>query len=185
MNLEVFNAWSRTPTCAELTNLDPIGFMHPDRLIRLRNIVVAQPLISEYRLIQTGIAISETDRQSRRLYEESDKQKNKRTKFDIREIGPKVAHAQAKAVAGREKLEEIRRELRAALARLDSLQQEEEDGSSVSLSVHTSIITPTLPNSSLLVASPLAQLHIGSSGSSKVDYIINEVCEELEDHDFG
>jgi hypothetical protein len=43
-------------------------FMHPDRLIKLRNMVFGRPLMSTESLIQWGINVDEQDRQKRQLY---------------------------------------------------------------------------------------------------------------------
>jgi hypothetical protein len=153
----------------------------------MRNMVLGRPLISEDHMIQWGCAVSEKDQEQRRLYKESiNRKKDKcnkpdsRSSHEVSNSKPKVV-CQVKSIASVEKLRGVREELEAVLKRLDTIQNEEskETGSaSVLQAPHPANLHGVDADSAktcLLSSSPLARVQVGSSASTKIDYILNEV----------
>ncbi|KAJ7578523.1 hypothetical protein C8J56DRAFT_968195 [Mycena floridula] len=188
LNRHLFDAWSRIP---HLTT-EPVGvggFIHVDRLLKLRHAVVKYPLRNVQYFTDLAVQVSERDIQIRRLYLESQK-KTKGYKTDPRkssqaETSPPVspskragppsikemrsenhkARSAAKLAGAPAAVKEIQNDLKESLARLERM----EEGETLPQAIGNSEFSP------LLAQSVLAGVRVGSSASSKLNYIINEV----------
>ncbi|KAJ7137908.1 P-loop containing nucleoside triphosphate hydrolase protein [Mycena epipterygia] len=154
----IFEAWSRTPHSVD--SGDPLlaGYIHPDRLRALRNKVVGQPLLSEKSLIEEGHNVAERDAKQRKAYEESLKRKKgKESSSQLKATqAAKNAAAPSTLKAVKDELEQVR------AAEFDTPAPDRGHISRPSALVSTSYIGKTW---------------LGSSASSKLNYIINEVLE--------
>ncbi|KAH9484424.1 putative ATP-dependent helicase C23E6.02 [Psilocybe cubensis] len=177
----IFNAWTRTPGQEPGCPPNQNGFMHADRLLKLHDMVVNMPLKSrsEDAIVELGGVTARRDMFIRQQYEESQRRKNKghkRKRFsdEAPGSGSQLASDFGKKASAADTLKEMQMELDATLERIRM--EEENDGDA-----HGSL--PTVPSrengphivSSLVASSPLVKLHIGSSASSKLNFIINEV----------
>ncbi|TFK61006.1 hypothetical protein BDN72DRAFT_850036 [Pluteus cervinus] len=176
VNPLVFEGWSRMPK-GEDSDANPTGFIHPDRLIKLRQHVNARPLATIPNLVEEGQLIAEEDIKIRRLYEESlRRKKSERRNKSNRQQDPNVtakATTAAKRASATETLKEVQKELNTSLARADSEGQEQ-------LSPSPPQPLPIQHNqasSGLVLSSPVITTRIGSSASSKLNYIIKEVLQ--------
>jgi hypothetical protein len=173
-NLEehIFDAWTRTNGLETMGFKSSTGFIHPDRLIKMRSQVLTRPLITPDAMVQCGYAIARQDHEDRRPYQMLPKSPKKKSKSDQKAHSKETAsHSKAvqwaKSGAGAEKIQEVRKELAAALRKLEDVPD------------HQSAILPVIktvhPNSRLLSSSLLSRVRIGSSCSTKLNYILNEV----------
>ncbi|KAF9010299.1 hypothetical protein BDZ89DRAFT_1078237, partial [Hymenopellis radicata] len=166
MSNTMFNAWSRT-TFPDTKTKE--RFIHGDRLIALRDSIVRQPLIPEFRLVDIASALTERDEVQRKFLDEvtrkQDAKKRKQTQVT----------ASAKKTASPEMIQDMKKELDAALKRLEHLETHEEEMPSSPAS-HGSLRTE-LASGTLVTVSPHRNIHVGSSPSSKLNYIINEVLK--------
>jgi hypothetical protein len=175
-------AWTRVELKMGHSNLErfsqdslPMVFMHPDRLIKLREMVLGRPLISTESLIQWGRDVDEEDRQRRRWYLEHQKLlKNKRDKDN--DSHSSTIDSVRKIVAP-DKMKEVQKELLVAQKRRNAL-ADESDGISApgSITVESTPTTDDATKASLLFSSPLAGVRVGQTASSKLNYILNDVC---------
>lgn len=176
-------AWTRVELKMGHSNLErfsqdslPMVFMHPDRLIKLREMVLGRPLISTESLIQWGRDVDEEDRQRRRWYLEHQKllKKNKRDKDN--DSHSSTIDSFRKIVAP-DKMKEVQKELLVAQKRRNAL-ADESDGISApgSITVESTPTTDDATKASLLSSSPLAGVRVGQTASSKLNYILNDVC---------
>lgn len=179
MDKKIFEAFTRTP----LPPLNPsiTGFMHSDRLRALCDIVSARPLIRGGELILKGIEIAKDDEERRLALQESLSKRNRRGKEDSSSEKRKFS---AHSVKPTDKVKEVRAELQRALEKIAADQNDDrddqEDGSSAapvaaSHSISSHIPRSNVTSSALLASSPLTQIRIGNSVSTKLDYILNEV----------
>jgi len=167
----IFDAWTRTNRADyPLRSTSLIGLVHVDRLIKIRDMILSRPLISEEHMIEWGRTIAEKDLSQRKLSRESTNSPKKKGKSDQKDIGNQSKAAQwAKWGARAEKIQEIRQELARVLEKLQDF--DGSDGSSQS--------RPAAAIQSdrrhILSSSPLARVRVGSSCSTKLNYILNEV----------
>jgi hypothetical protein len=171
MGPRVFDAWTRTPVLNyPLRSASLIGLMHPDLLIEMRSMVIKRPLISEDNMIDWGHAFLEKDRKQRRLFEEAVRSPKKKSKADQKEANNQSKAVQwAKRGTRAEKIQEIRKELAKALEKLEAF----DDTSS-------SRPMTTRPESRpVLLQSHLTPVRVGTSCSTKLNYILNEVGCDL------
>jgi len=169
----VFESWTRTPS--REPNNDQTGFLHADRLLKLHDMVVQRPLIREQAMVEWGQAVATRDQAFRRSYEESTRKgkgrrKTKNSDGDHHSSGSMLANNFVKKASSADTLKEIQIELDATLARLSN---EDDDGPSTD---NAPISTSFDRIPTLLASSPLAKMRIGTSASTKLNYIINEVC---------
>lgn len=158
-------------------------FMHPDRLLKLRDLVVSRPLISIDRIVEHGLEVVEVDRKLRYLYDEAEKRNSRKqdrrrgkTHHDDNHAILKVTSAAKKASAP-EMLNEMRKELNASMSRLKAIENDEPIPSSSE--AQNAQLAPAMP--ALVSASPLAHVRIESSASTKLNYIIKEVRSKSSD----
>jgi hypothetical protein len=171
-NLEeqVFNAWTRTKGSEFLIYNSPIGFIHADRLCKMRDHALARPLISINDMVRRGNEIAKEDFEHLQLEEVLDRRKKPRSdqKAHTKGVSQSKAARFAKSGAGAENIQEIRKELAAALRKLEDVPPEG--------STKLSTSPPVEQATSCLLSSLLARARIGSSCSTKLNYLLNEVC---------
>jgi hypothetical protein len=139
--------------------------MDPDRICKLRHILVNSPLISEQRLIEHGLDVTAEDMKNAALYEESMRsRKRKRRQDDDVTANPKLKQANANA-GSREKQQELTKELTTAIDQ----RERREAGTTNVFEPFPSANGPIASRSSFL--SP----NIGNSPSSKINYILRKV----------
>ena len=178
MNKHIYDAWTRTPGNEPSCNPNQTGFMHADRLLRLYDLLAKTPLVSEPDLIEVGHRVGTHDKAFREAYEESQRKLKGRKNLKHTEGLSTLSQGQmannfAKKASAADTLRELRQELDATLARLNRDEDIYEQNSTID---HSSTIQPQVKRlSNLAASSPLATTRIGSSASSKLNYIINEV----------
>lgn len=178
MNEDIYDVWSRTPGKEPSCNSNQTGFMHADRLLSLYDILTDKPLISQPGLIELGHQIGIRDQAFRKAYQESQRRRKGRKNTKHNEELSTSSQSQmadnfAKKASEADTLREMQRELDATLARLA---RDEDDPEPDSIVDHDPQVKRL---STLAAASPLAMTRIGSSASSKLNYIINEVIQGL------
>lgn len=185
MSHKIFDAWTRTPGAHPANDPTLVGFLHADRLLKLHDLIISRPLMSEDLVVEQGAEVAKTDMELRKAFEEAYKRnKNKHnrkythsnTKPDATEVhaGFMVENA-AKKAAAPGTLKEMRKELDQSLARLEK-DEEDEDSIPAVPAPNDGPDTSTGNVPSVLVrSSVLADVFVGSSASSKLNYIIQEV----------
>ncbi|KAK2466641.1 hypothetical protein APHAL10511_000899 [Amanita phalloides] len=179
MNPKVFEAWTRSPEKDPDTPMMN-GLMHVDRVIKLQDYVTCRPLARIDTVVEEGQRIAEEDHELRRLFMESQKKKiskrtNKRPAQIQDEHPSELADSSAKKARATDTLKEMQKELDVSLARLE----QESELSNRSTPGPTSHQPASI---SCLSSSPFANVRIGHSASSKINWIINEVksCSATE-----
>jgi len=180
MKEPIHNAWSRTPGNEPSCNSNQTGFIHADRLLGLYHILEEKPLISEPALIELGHRVGIRDKAFRKAYEESQRKRKGRKNSKHNEELSVSSQSQmvdnfAKKASATDTLRDVQRELDATLARLAKDEDDHEQNSTIG---PNSAIQPRISN--LAAASPLAMTRVGSSASSKLNYIISEVIQCLQ-----
>jgi len=179
----VYDAWTRIPGKEPSCPSNQTGFLQADRLLKLYDMILQKPLIRQNAMIEWGEAVATRDQVFRKAYEESLKKGKgrKKTKHsDDPSSSSLMADNFAKKASAAETLREMQKELDVTMARLA---KEEDDGElSSSDGTGRQVDIPSLPAgsssrrpSNLVASSPLARVRIGSSASTKLNYIINEV----------
>lgn len=139
----IFEAWTRTSHRVDAEGPSLAGYIHPDRLRSLRDLVLDKPLISEDSLVQSGEENAKEDTVKRKEYEESLKRKKGGTGGKAAESSSRLKATQAaKKAAEPSAVQEMKYADRP---------------------------------SALVSSSHIARTRLGSSASSKLNYIINEV----------
>lgn len=179
----IFDAWTRTPLLEPCYNGSVSGFMHADRLLKIRDVIISRPRISQENLIELGYSVASKDRQLRRQFQES--QKGSHRKAGRKAVAHQddsnaimMAGTAAKKARDPETIKEMKKELDVAIARLDN--PEGEDFPLQSSKSPKSLAIP----SSLLATSLLGLTRLGSTTSTKLNYIINEVLQYASSEKF-
>jgi len=174
LNESIFNTWTRTPFREPDADSTQTGFLHADRLLKMYDMVTKKPLIREEQMIEWGRLVIVQDNLQRRAYEESQRRKDKRhrkSRHEDKSHASQMANNFAKKASAMDTLKEMQLELDSTMKRLEK----EDDDDNTSVLPSTSHGSPTKRPSILIASSPLTKLRIGSSASSKLNYIINEV----------
>ncbi|KAJ7073880.1 hypothetical protein C8F01DRAFT_4069 [Mycena amicta] len=169
----IFDAWSRTAAAQpDVDTTDGGGYIHPDRMRKLRELVLRKPLISENHVLQAGLQVVEEDAEWRALYKKSEKRKRK---GKGKSGGPQAAYdgsgsRKAKAAEAIKKatdantVMEMRKDLERAIG--------------VELGMNPISETTTKNAQSVLMAqSHIAHTRLGTTASSKLNFIVNEVLK--------
>ncbi|KZT27320.1 hypothetical protein NEOLEDRAFT_1110673 [Neolentinus lepideus HHB14362 ss-1] len=186
-------AWSRlsaedTPEpSSNATAAEP--FLQPDRLVRLRDMVLASPLASESSLIEWGNLVTEEDRHKHMLIllREKSRKGNRRNKKDDYEVDSSALKAMdvARKEKAPEKIKEVLLELKAAQSRLVRAREGLEDVESnegVAKDLQPDVMSSV--RASFLARSPVSGLRIGRTTSSKLNYILREVAQHASTEKF-
>lgn len=182
MDPSLFKSWSRIVDKEPDSDPSFSGLMHNDRLIRLRRFVTKHPLRGLDHLVSLGAEVAEKDRLDRQAYTQS-MMKKKDYKKDERKSGRYIddssgtqkARTAATKAAAQETLTEMQKELAKSLARLEGFENEESGLPSKAFT--DSYSTTDESTSELLAQSILAPVRLGSSASTKLNYILNDVSE--------
>jgi SNF2 family DNA or RNA helicase len=176
LNPQIFNAWTRAPDKDPGTPMMN-GFMHVDRVIKLRNYVLGRPLAKVDVIVKDGQRIAEEDRKLREIHMKSQKgpKKNKGSvKRAVQIQGEhlsELADNSAKKAKAPDTLKEMQKELTASISQLEG----DDERDSRNSSTQTVSQQPSCGYSEILSSSPFANVRIGHSASSKINWIINEV----------
>jgi hypothetical protein len=137
------------------------ALLDPDRLCKLRDVLLRSPLISEHGLIVHGFDMAEEEARLAALYEESQRRSKRKTRLDE---GGVTESSKVKRFNVIE--QELTQELTAVINR-----RERGD-----IGGHASVSFEPTPS----VIGNFSYISIGKSASSKVNYIIRKVCCVLE-----
>jgi hypothetical protein len=187
-----FEAWTRTSTSPNIPSDRLIGYIHTDRLEKMRQSILDHPFYSEDRLIMLGNETTDFDRQLE-SQEQAEKhrspagntKKKLNTKSNDFVAGRQKVHASAKEMTTPSKVKEIQQEQQAAAERQNVT--DDEDGNILTNdSCSTHFQPPSLSSGkfTFLSSSPLARMRIRSSTSSKLNYILNEVITHCKNEKF-
>ncbi|KAF8205525.1 P-loop containing nucleoside triphosphate hydrolase protein [Mycena galopus ATCC 62051] len=159
----IFEAWART-TQALNSGDGSCGYIHPDRLRGLRNLILNKPLISQDATVEAGIYLAEQDAKQKEAYRES--LKRKKTSKSSRNQDDSAARLKAtqaaKKAADPNTVKEVQKELASFSADFDSPPP-----------IRSHVHRP----SALVSRSRIANTRLGCSASTKLNYIIDEVLK--------
>lgn len=158
----IFEAWTRTTHSLDSDGDLSCGYIHPDRLRGLRNLVLSKPLVSQDDLIEAGVYTAEQDAKQKVAYQESLKRKKpSKSLRNHDDSASRKATQAAKKAADPNTIKEVQKEL---AAQVDTDVELTSPGRS---HVHRP--------SALVSKSHIAHTRLGSSASTKLNFIINEV----------
>jgi hypothetical protein len=172
----ILEVWSQL-SCTDATALSPLSptslLMFPLRLVKLRDIVLARPFIDEARLVDAGHAQAEEEEARNLLFLQSVRKKAKGAKRRVAEENVRETRKAEEAARQRQdKVLEMQNELRIVTEKLapKSPSATQKDKGEVVLTR-----TPGLTRQTLMSKSPLANAHMLTSRSSKLNYLLKEV----------
>ena len=145
---DVIEAWTRTGLFSESRTID---FMHPDRLVNLRSLVRKSPLISKDRLVRKGKILD-------RIEKGAMASKSISSRKARRGVNRK-----------REMVKEVQETMAILKKRFEQMDDEELEGHQDEVRVHQVTSTEA-------AAGPLSGAKVGPSLSTKLNYILCEVC---------
>ncbi|KAJ7264890.1 P-loop containing nucleoside triphosphate hydrolase protein [Mycena haematopus] len=159
----VFEAWTRTAHSLD-GHSSCCGYIHPDRLRKLRNLVLSKPLISQDALIEAGVHTAVQDAEQKASYQESLKRKktSKSSRNHDDSASRLKATQAAKKAADPNTVKEVQKELAAFSSEFDS-----------PLPNRSHVHRP----SALVAKSHIANTRLGCSASSKLNCIIDEILK--------
>ncbi|RDB22176.1 putative ATP-dependent helicase C23E6.02 [Hypsizygus marmoreus] len=183
MRRTIFDAWTRTPHLEPSYNTDLVGFLQADRLLKMQDEIIRRPRISEENFMESGALVAAHDSLRRQIFKDSQKAKDKRSgrksiKHHEETNATMKTEDAAKKVKEVKTLKEMQRDLHATMARLNDCETEEHEHQPNP--IHSS----EFHGGSLLATSLLGQVRLGSTASSKLNYIINEVLQYSSDEKF-
>ena len=184
----------------EYASDDSVPFLvYPSYALELRDTLMRQPLIKEESLAtraellraknRTLSAFVEATKSRAERRSDSKSSSEKRKRRDEAQVDrAKLDTARRTAtVHSKEKLQELQREfrlaqekLRADAARADFGDTESGASSASPSSVEREPVDFSMARNQLLRKSPYTQLRIGNSASSKLNYVLEEVCQNKE-----
>jgi len=176
---QVFTAWTRTPQpeprLVQSNPFSPVGFMHADRVLKMRDVIISRPRISDENLIELGASVGAEDQRLRQLFNESQKGYHRKagrkaTSHQDDHNATLMTENAAKKARDPNTIKEMKKELDVAIARLDSIEGEVLRKPPTSVTLSTGI-----QGGFLLATSAFGKARLGSTASSKLNYIINEV----------
>ncbi len=163
----IYEAWCGFPELARTTS--SVLFLSPSALGEMRKTVTERPLSSVHKICENGRAYVEREQAYRewlRLQDRKKKSSRDRSDSDKQSIALDAA-ARQKA---QDKKEEMKREMEAALARLNAAFSGDENATAT-----TKDASQRTVESAMLRLSQAANIRIGNSTSTKMDYILHEV----------
>lgn len=151
---DVFEAWTRTGLWDSNRTID---VMHPDRLMDLRSLVRKKPLISREKLVKKGIFLNWNEART----------------TTSKSIDSHEARHSAKQT--REMAKDVQGTIEALKKRMDISDEEgledHLDGDRVNQVTSTNVAAARV-----MPPSPLSGVKVGPSLSTKLNYILSEVC---------
>lgn len=147
--------------------------MFPQRLVKLRGIILARPFIDEAKLVLAGRAQADEDKVRNALFLQSIRKKAKTTKkHAVDENARETRKAEEAARQNHDKVLEIQNELRLVTQKqgpLASIVTQRDNGDAKRPNLNP---TRQLPASKMA----LANARMITSRSSKLNYLLKEVC---------
>ncbi|KAF7302336.1 Helicase C-terminal domain-containing protein [Mycena chlorophos] len=182
LSVEIYEAWSRTAKPSLAANSQ--AYIHPDRARKLRELMIRQPLASEELVCQVGQQTAKEDAEWREHYQEVERRKSKgkgRTGGKERTAAAsmlrKAKSTQAvKDASDASTVQAMQKELKEAI--------EAEMELELDLGLRTVERTATVVPSVLLAQSHIAKTRLGTTASSKLNFIIQEVLKYSPDEKF-
>ncbi|KIK31000.1 hypothetical protein PISMIDRAFT_85861 [Pisolithus microcarpus 441] len=162
LDSSIYEAWTRGDLKTKSREVD---LMHSNRLVELRNIIFARPLISPQNLICEGIQLNAEE--AKRLKQEPSQTREVTHSGTVKSV----------TEVFKEEIEISKR--KAKLARSSRLPGQTEDP--VDNGRLASESQPCLPNLQLLKSSPLSGVRVGPSLSTKLNYILTEAIRYSAD----
>ena len=154
---DVFEAWTRAGLWDSSRTID---VMHPDRLMDLRSLVRKKPLISRDKLVRKGTFLNWNEERERTMASKS-------------KVGSHEARHSAKQT--REMAKDVQGTIEALKKRMNVSDEEgiedRQGGGRVNQVTSTEVAAARVTPSS-----PLSGVKVGPSLSTKLNYILSEVC---------
>ncbi|KAH8828285.1 P-loop containing nucleoside triphosphate hydrolase protein [Flagelloscypha sp. PMI_526] len=167
----LFRHWSR------IQSSPGEDLIHPDRILKLRNLIRKRPLIAWNDLLSLGEQTSKLDSLRRQLYEQSISRKEKgrksssSTRKNRNDVKEQAGSLKARSA---DTLREMQSDLQNALKRWE----EQDDGDAGPGTFGAAVVNQSVGyDSSQIGYNPLAKARIGRSASSKLNWILNEVLQ--------
>ncbi|CAL1705728.1 unnamed protein product [Somion occarium] len=167
----IYQAWTPLPasvsSITDFFSSNPYSFCHPEHLFKLHQLISKRPLLNEAGLIDIGYAVRKEEL-LRYRFNMSRLQMSKAGKRQKDHLSDKTMKLKEFDLTSPGKLKHIRQELIDAQDRVQTISAGATPGEHVA--PHETYTT-----SPLLAKSPLAQVRIGNTTSSKLNYIINDI----------
>ncbi|KAF5386941.1 hypothetical protein D9615_001552 [Tricholomella constricta] len=184
----IFEAWTRTPQPEPSFIQSLVGFIHSDRLLKMQDLIIHRPRISEDAFIEQGGRVATDDQLLRRLYIESQKGKDRKSTQKVKPHQEEInaglkAEDAAKKARDPTTLKEMKKDLDIAMTRMNDLEGEEDHLGQPGASL-TASHAFGFHGGSILSTSLLGSVRLGSTASSKLNYIINEVLQYATNEKF-
>jgi len=167
----IFDAWTRMPQQENTHDKSQTGFIHADRLLKMQQLVIQRPRISEGSLIENGESVAAYDLHVNQQMIKREKSSKKSGKHLEDAASSLLATDAIKRATDANNLKEMQKDLEAALARRNDLEDDEDlDAAPLSTMTWTGY-----HGGSLLSTSLLGNVRLGCTASTKLNYIMNEV----------